>query len=114
MATNQQVGRSGEDVAVAWYEANGYEVFDRNWRTRHGEIDIVAGRHDIVVFCEVKTRTSNRFGQGIEAVGLAKQHRIRRLALAWLQQSPRHFAELRFDVAGVDGNGHIEVLEACF
>jgi putative endonuclease len=114
MTTKQEVGRSGEDLAAAWYEANGYRVLDRNWRTRHGEIDIVAGRGDVVVFCEVKTRTTTRFGRGFDAVGRAKQQRIRRLAVNWLQQSPQRFGQIRFDVVDVDGAGNVEVLEACF
>jgi putative endonuclease len=114
MATRQEIGRAGEDRAVAWYEAHGYRVLDRNWRTRNGEIDIVAGGGGVVVFCEVKTRTTTRFGRGAEAVGPTKQRRIRGLALSWLQQSEQRFDEVRFDVADVDGAGNIEVLQACF
>jgi putative endonuclease len=114
MTTRQDVGRAGEDLAAAWYEANGYQVLDRNWRTARGEIDIVADRDDVVVFCEVKTRTTTRFGRGFEAVGHAKRQRIRGIALSWLQQSGNRYREIRFDVADVDGAGNVEVLEACF
>ena len=109
-----EVGRDGESRATEWYLANGYEILDRNWRIRSGELDIVAHRCGVAVFCEVKTRSSVRFGRGLEAVGWKKQHRIRTLALAWLAASERHYREIRFDVADVDGDGAVEVIEGCF
>jgi len=108
------VGRDGELRAAEWYVANGYEILDRNWRIRRGELDIVAHRHGVVVFCEVKTRRSARFGRGLESVGWEKQRRIRALALAWLAASDRHYREIRFDVVDVDGDGTVEVIEGCF
>jgi putative endonuclease len=101
-------------VAAAWYEANGFEVLARNWRIRAGEIDIIAARPDLVVFCEVKSRTSARYGSGAEAVNWRKQQRIRTVALHWLEQVDRHFADMRFDVAAVDGDGNIDLIEGCF
>lgn len=115
MASNVSVGRAGEDLAAAWYEANGFEVLARNWRVREGEIDLIAGRPGLVVFCEVKARTSGRFGAGAEAVGWRKQQRIRTVALHWLGQRERRVGEIRFDVAEVDSRyGTVEVLEGCF
>ncbi len=77
------LGRAGEDLAAAWYEARGYEVVARNWRCRAGELDIVARRDRLYVFCEVKTRSSDAFGVPAEAVGPAKRARLRRLAALW-------------------------------
>lgn len=74
----------------------------------------MAHRRGVLVFCEVKTRSSVRFGRGLEAVGWEKQRRIRALALAWLAASKRHYQEIRFDVADVDGAGAVEVIEGCF
>jgi putative endonuclease len=111
---NPDVGRTGEALAAAWYESNGFRILDRNWRTRSGELDLVATRHDLVVFCEVKTRTTRRFGTGADAVGWDKQRRVRAMAVQWLQLSDRHYAEVRFDVADVDGRGHVHVIEDCF
>ncbi len=101
-------------MAAAWYEANGFEVLARNWRIRAGEIDIIAARPDLVVFCEVKSRTSARYGSGAEAVNWRKQQRVRTVALRWLEQVDRHFADMRFDVASVDGDGNIDLIEGCF
>jgi len=109
-----ELGRDGESRAAEWYVANGYEILDRNWRIRSGELDIVAQRDNAVVFCEVKTRSSARFGRGLEAVGWEKQRRVRALALAWLDASECHYREIRFDVADVDGDGTVEVIEGCF
>ena len=111
---NLEVGQAGEGLAAAWYENSGFRILDRNWRTRSGELDLVAARGDLVVFCEVKTRTSRHYGTGADAVGRAKQRRIRALAVEWLQSSRRHYAEVRFDVADVDGRGTVDVIEDCF
>jgi putative endonuclease len=114
LATRNEIGRAGEDRAAAWYEANGFEVVARNWRVRAGEIDLIMARPGLVVFCEVKTRSSARFGQGAEAVGWRKQQRIRTVALHWLAQQDHQVPDLRFDVAQTDPDGTIEVIEGCF
>jgi putative endonuclease len=98
---------------AAWYEANGYTVVDRNWRCRQGELDLVARRGRVVVFCEVKTRSSTAFGAPVEAVTRTKQARLRVLAARWLEDSDAVAREIRFDVASVL-RGEIEVLEGAF
>ena len=111
------LGAEGEDLAARWYEDNGYEVLDRNWRRREGEIDLIVRRGKTVAFCEVKTRSSDRFGAGIESVLPAKQRRIRRLAARWLSEltpaAGRTRVEVRFDVVGITG-GKVEVIENAF
>ena len=108
------LGASGEELVVGWYEARGYRVVDRNWRCPRGELDIVACRGALVVFCEVKTRTSDAFGVPAEAVTRTKQARLRRLGAQWLQQAGgRGVGEIRFDVASVLA-GDVEVIEAAF
>jgi putative endonuclease len=111
------VGVAGEDAVAAWYAARGYEVLARNWRVRGGELDVVARRDRVVVFCEVKTRRGDRFGAPVEAVTAAKQRRIRGLARQWLAANPARATQLRFDVASVTPTGRgwtVEVLEAAF
>jgi putative endonuclease len=112
--TTHETGRRGEALAAAWYEANGYVILDRNWRTRAGELDIVAAGHDSVVFCEVKTRRSTSYGSGADAVDHRKQRKVRALATAWLQASSTRYRTVRFDVADVDGAGNVSIIEACF
>jgi putative endonuclease len=100
---NLALGRAGEDLATAWYIGHGYEILERNWRSRIGEIDLICARPDVVVFCEVKTRASGRFGIPVEAVTGAKQIRIRRLATQYLFLHTCGTHEIRFDVAAVLG-----------
>jgi putative endonuclease len=107
------LGASGEELAAAWYEANGYEVLERNWRCRAGELDLIVRRGRTFVFCEVKTRTTDAFGAPVEAITRDKQVRLRHLAARWLEDAPLRPTEIRFDVASVLA-GQIEVLEGAF
>ena len=109
---NRARGKWGEDLAARWYVAHGYEVVDRNWRSTTGELDLVACNGSVVVFCEIKTRASDRFGAPQAAVDHAKQRRLRLLAAQWLAAHDRHGA-IRFDVAAITGV-RIEVFEAAF
>ena len=107
------LGAHGEALAAAWYEQRGFEVIDRNWRRREGEIDLIVRRDRTLVFCEVKTRSSDRFGAPFEAVTRQKQLRLRRLAAIWLTEHRVAAADLRFDVASVRGSV-VDVIEAAF
>jgi putative endonuclease len=101
------VGQHGEDAAAGWYTAAGYEILDRNWRVREGELDLVVGNAGTLAFCEVKTRRSDAFGVPAEAVTMRKQQRLRMLAGRWLAAHATSAPLLRFDVAAVrpDGRG---------
>jgi putative endonuclease len=112
-ARRQALGAEGEAMAAAWYEANGYEVLARNWRCREGEIDLILRMRRTIVFCEVKTRSSDAFGLPAEAVTRTKRERLRHLAAKWLDESPIHPIGIRFDVAAVL-DGHLEVIQGAF
>lgn len=107
------LGADGEAQAAAWYEAHGYEVVARNWRCREGELDLVVRRGRQLVFVEVKSRTSTRFGAPVEAVTPDKQRRLRRLAMRYLADTGTTAGELRFDVVAILA-GSLEVIEAAF
>jgi putative endonuclease len=109
----RQLGHWGEERAAAWYLKRGYRVIERNWRTAQGEIDLLCRRDGVLVVCEVKTRRTDHFGSPAEAVTRAKQHRLRRLATAYLQVSPGGYDEIRFDVASVLGTT-VTVVEGAF
>ncbi len=96
------LGAFGEEAVARWYTARGADVIDRNWRVRTGEIDLVVVEARVVVFCEVKTRRSTRYGTPAEAITPAKARRLRRLAGEWLAAHPdvRHRG-LRIDLAAV-------------
>ena len=95
------LGRQGEQLAVAHLRQDGLRVLDRNWRCAEGEIDIVAAERRSLVICEVKTRSSVRYGTPLEAVSRAKRSRLRRLAACWLVAHGVLFDEIRIDVVGV-------------
>lgn len=112
-AGRRALGAHGESLAARWYEARGYTVVDRNWRCRDGEIDLVLAKGRTIVFCEVKTRSSDAFGSPAAAVTAPKQARIRRVALRWLATTDVHGVALRFDVACVIGR-EVRVIDAAF
>jgi putative endonuclease len=116
-ARRRALGADGEATAAQWYEDHGYEILERNWRRREGEIDLIVRQGKTVAFCEVKTRSSDRFGTGAESVVEAKQRRIRRLAGRWLSEitpaSGRDRVEVRFDVVSITA-GDVEVIHDAF
>lgn len=100
MRPQQQRGRRGEALAAHFLTHRGYEILARNYRTRRGEIDLIARDGKTVVFVEVKARTGSRFGSPCEAVDAKKQQRLRLAAEEWLcQQEEVPFC--RFDVIEV-------------
>ena len=105
------VGQAGEDAVASWYAAAGYEVLDRNWRVREGEIDLVVRNAATIAFCEVKTRRGDSFGLPVEAITARKRQRLRLLAGRWLAAHDGGAGALRFDVASVrpDGRGGWQV-----
>ncbi len=105
MSTHQELGHDGESAVAEWYEQRGAVVVDRNWRCRSGELDLVVVDGVCVVFCEVKTRRSTRYGSPFDAVGYDKQRRLRRLAGEWLRAHDVAAPEIRIDVASVIVSG---------
>ena len=99
--TRRALGLYGEQLAARYLTERGIAVIDRNWRCAHGELDLVARDGDCLVFCEVKTRRSVRFGDPLEAVTWSKATRLRRLAVAWLQVHDEHAARIRIDVIAI-------------
>jgi putative endonuclease len=101
MHNRQGLGRFGERVAARCLVDQGLVLLDTNWRCSCGEIDIIATDGDALVICEVKTRSTDRFGDPSEAVGPLKAQRLRRLALHWMAEQPRHWPAVRFDVVSI-------------
>ena len=101
MRAKDGLGAYGEQVAAAHLVASGMTVLERNWRCPLGEIDIVARDGDVLVVCEVKTRSSTALGHPLEAVTALKAARLRRLAAAWITERRVHPAEVRIDLVGV-------------
>ena len=97
----KSLGRYGEDVAARYLQDSGLVLIDRNWRGPSGELDLIALDGSMLVICEVKTRSHDKFGGPIAAVTPDKLRRIRRLAAEWLAEHPIGVDGLRIDVVGV-------------
>lgn len=112
--TRRQLGDAGEDLAAAALRKQGYKILERNYTTPMGEIDVIARHDKSLVFIEVKTRRSDRFGPPQEAVSPAKQARLRRLAEYYVKQKRLVNAAMRFDVVAVTikpEGPHIEIIQ---
>jgi putative endonuclease len=117
MINRKSLGDKGEDLAALTLKKQGYKVLERNYRTPLGEIDLIARHGGALVFIEVKTRSTNRFGAGPEAVHYGKQTRYRKLADYYLKQKRLGEVAVRFDVVGIlwqEGEPQIEVIQGAF
>jgi putative endonuclease len=103
----QALGKSGEDLAAAELERQGYAILERRYRTRHGEIDIVAEDGDTIVFVEVKWRVGGERGTAAEAVTVPKQRKVIAMARDYLSRHRLHHRRCRFDVVAIDGAGDL-------
>jgi putative endonuclease len=97
----RQLGAAGEDLAAAALKKEGYKILARNYQTPLGEIDLIARHRGTLVFVEVKTRRSARYGQPQEAVSPAKQARLQKLADYYLKQQRLGPRPTRFDVVAI-------------
>ena len=98
---NGALGAYGERVAARHLAEEGLVLLDRNWRCEAGEIDLVLRDGDVLVFCEVKTRTSTAYGHPLEAVDGIKTERLVRLADRWIEEHGVVAPTVRFDMVGV-------------
>jgi putative endonuclease len=112
------LGKSGEDCACRELERRGYAILARRYRSRFGEIDIVARQGETVVFVEVKARTSARYGEPAEAVTLHKQAKVTAIAEEYLASNRLRHVPCRFDVVaislGAGGQPVVEVFQSAF
>jgi putative endonuclease len=96
-----QLGKQGEESAVILLKKNGYKILARNYKTKLGEIDVIALDKGTLCFVEVKTRSSDRFGAPAEAVSGFKQRQISKAALCYLKEKKLLERKARFDVVCV-------------
>ncbi|MBW2659224.1 MAG: YraN family protein [Deltaproteobacteria bacterium] len=112
MADNRQkLGRTGERIASAYLQKNGYIILSKNYRRKCGEIDIIARQGDYLVFIEVKTRTTISHGHPLEAVTVRKQKQISMVAQCYLAENNLFDTAARFDVVAVTAlkNSRVQV-----
>lgn len=112
-----RLGNKGETVAVHFLKKKGYQILERNFRLERGEIDIIAKDGDTLVFVEVKTGISGKFGEPEERVDQKKQMQVGKVAMEYLQSKNLENVDCRFDVVAVSrvaGNAHIRHIEDAF
>ena len=100
MRNNKDAGRTGEGLAAAALQKNGYTILTRNYRKKCGEIDIIAQKNDVVYFVEVKARSNTRYAAPADAVNAAKRRHIADTASVWLAKNGERMTS--FLVAEVD------------
>jgi putative endonuclease len=116
MASHNELGQKGEDLAAEFLQKKGYEIVERNWRFKKAEIDIIAKKNDVLAVVEVKTRSSNYFGDPQDFIN---QKKIKLLVEAINEYviSKGLDVEVRFDVIAITKNNNnfdIEHLEDAF
>ena len=111
------LGQRGEEMATLYLQQQGYKILERNYRSRYGELDIICHKNGIIVFVEVKTRSSQRFGSPEEAITSTKIQHIKKVALIYLTGEKMAYQEIRFDVIAIlmqDNKPHLNHIEAAF
>jgi putative endonuclease len=112
--TSPRPRHPSERRAARWYRLRGYRILDTNCWLAGAEIDVVARRGRVVVFCEVKSKSGERFGDPLEMVDARKVARVRRAAVAWLARHPELSGlDVRFDVIA-ERAGKLEQLADAF
>ena len=114
----KNLGESGEELACRELGERGYAIVARRYRTRHGEIDIIARDGDTIVFVEVKLKTTGEFGAAVESVTPWKQRRVAAMAVDYLARNRLTDCPCRFDVVAIDllerGAPRITVIKSAF
>ncbi len=111
------LGKGGEDAAASFLKENGYKILARNYKTRLGEIDIIAKDKDTFCFIEVKTRQSEKFGLPQEAVSVFKQRQISKAAICYLKENKLMEKKSRFDVVSImdlEGVSRLDLIRNAF
>ena len=101
MVSNISRGKSGEKLAKDYLITKGYSILETNYRNKIGEIDIIAKDKDILVFIEVKTRTSTDYGYAFEAVDFRKQRKIINTSMVYVKYKNYVDTQLRYDIIEV-------------
>ena len=116
--TTTERGRRGEEIAARWLRDHGYRILERNYRRRFGEVDIIARHGDTLVFIEVKSRGSSRFGAPLDSITPEKQRRLIMIAQDYLCRHGGIEQSCRFDVlaieTGTDGKPRVHLVENAF
>jgi putative endonuclease len=99
--SHREIGNEGEELACAYLETKGWTILDRNYFFEHAEVDIVALDENVIVFVEVKLRSSTKFGQPMEYVTEEKVKNVFKASEAWMYERKMDGYPMRFDVIGI-------------
>ena len=113
----RHTGERGESVAVSILKKNGYKILEQNYRSKLGEIDIIAQEGGVLAFIEVKARRTDEFGEPKLAVTPQKQRKISMVALEYLKTTKQTDRKARFDVVAIrllPGEPYIEIIKNAF
>jgi putative endonuclease len=113
----QSLGKTGEALALKFLKRRGYKILETNYRTRLGEIDIIAKQKKTIVFVEVKTRHTENYGNPKAAVTPQKQRKISMVALTYLKEVQKSDSKARFDVVAISNAGsqpQVELVQNAF
>jgi len=108
---NIKKGKKGEALAEKFLKKKGYRIIEKNFRTRFGEIDLIALDHGTLVFVEVKARGGTGFGSPMAAVGARKQSHLTMAANIYMEEKGLEDIAMRFDVVGIVGEGKKAAVE---
>ena len=115
--SRQKFGEKSESIAVSYLKKQGYKIIEQNYRTKLGEIDIIAKEKGTIAFIEVKSRKSKNFGNPKWAVTPKKQRKISMVALWYLKTTKQSNVKARFDVVSIisdHDNPSIEIIKNAF
>ena len=107
----RQKGIEGEALACQYLQRKGLKIIEKNWRCRWGEVDLIVQEGLKIVFVEVKARSSQNFGTGLDAVTERKQQKMAKTALSYLQKYPKNYTDICLAVLSIDGSESSKVIE---
>jgi len=110
MAQHNDLGKQGEEIARKFLTKNGYQILETNWQYRHAEIDIIALKDNILAVVEVKTRTTDRYGNP-EAFVSKKKIKLLKEAINYYIETRDMDVEIRFDIIAIIKNQYGEKIE---
>jgi putative endonuclease len=113
LPSKQEEGREGEERAEKTLKKEGYRILEKNYRTRFGEIDIIAEEKGCLVFIEVKKRNTPTFGDPFHAINARKRQHLIKSALFYMKLNGSFDRRVRFDVVGIDGDG-VRIIKNAF
>lgn len=112
-----QTGHRGEVIAVKFLKKRGYKIIEKNYRSKLGEIDIIAKDRNTLSFIEVKTRKSLRYGHPKDAITPHKKKKLSMVALGYLKETNQSHSKARFDVVSVllvEDTQQVEIVKNAF